>query len=125
MHTHSPDCDIYDRPPEGITKPCNCGFIVRIPALEKREAIRLSTDEPYERREDMSPDGKLQLFIQNDGDVIVQIVSRRDEEWRMASVEFCSCGSGGGRSPRVLGALRELARAIAADNEAAPFPEET
>jgi hypothetical protein len=21
---HSPLCDIYDRPPEGIVKPCNC-----------------------------------------------------------------------------------------------------
>lgn len=28
MHNHSPDCDIYDRPPEGIEKPCNCGFII-------------------------------------------------------------------------------------------------
>ena len=22
---HSPDCDVFDRPPEGITKRCNCG----------------------------------------------------------------------------------------------------
>ena len=22
---HSTDCDVFDRPPEGIVKPCNCG----------------------------------------------------------------------------------------------------
>ena len=22
---HNPDCDVFDRPPEGIVKPCNCG----------------------------------------------------------------------------------------------------
>lgn len=25
MSEHSPDCDIYDWNPDGITKPCNCG----------------------------------------------------------------------------------------------------
>ncbi len=83
---------------------------------------QLSSDEVYERREDMSPDGKLQIFLQNDGDVIVQVIGYRHDQLELASVEFCSCGSGGGRSPKTRAALLELARAIAEDNRTKPFP---
>lgn len=72
-----------------------------------------------DRKEDMSPDGVLRLFLQSDGDVIVQVVQvlddfgNRAERSKVASVEFCASG---GRSKRTLRALRALAQAMALDN---------
>lgn len=87
------------------------------------DKIPLSPRETYERREDMSPEGRLQVFIQEDGDVIVQVIGYRHDQMEMASVEFCACGSGGGRSPKTRAAILELARAMIEDNRAAPFPQ--
>lgn len=77
-----------------------------------------------ERNEDMSPNGRLTVIQQDDGDVIVGIVPNSMEDARrhyVQSVEFCSVGSGGGRSPRTLEALRALMDAIEADNRAWPI----
>lgn len=76
-----------------------------------------------ERREDMSPLGRLALFLQPDGDVIVTICPDPEAAWQN-SVEFCQPFSGGGRSPKTLKALRALADAMAKDNEARPIAEE-
>jgi hypothetical protein len=67
----------------------------------------------------MSPRGRLRLLLQPDGDVIVVAIPDPDDGLfggRMASVEFCSVGSGGGRSPNTIRALRELAKAMEQDN---------
>lgn len=71
-----------------------------------------------ERHEDMSPLGRLRLIVQDDGDVIVAVVPDPDEPpGRFGnSVEFCSVGGGGGHSPHTLRALRELVKAMEADN---------
>ena len=73
------------------------------------------------RNEDMSVGGKLVLIQQNDGDVIVCIQpDSEDRDYEGSpfgvSVEFCSTGIGGGRSPRTLKALKQLIKAIDLDN---------
>lgn len=76
----------------------------------------------YERREDMSPDGKLTLIVQDDGDIIVGIVGRSMMNNKvLGTVEFCTVGSGGGRSPHTREALRNLIIAIQRDNLERPI----
>jgi hypothetical protein len=72
--------------------------------------------ELVERYEDMSPLGRLRLYKQDDGDMIVAIIPDPDCPSGHDSVEFCSCGSGGGQSPKTLQALYALMAAIEADN---------
>lgn len=74
-----------------------------------------------ERFEDMSQRGRLRIWQQEDGDMIVEIVPdpNRREIVRFgnpAHVEFCQPGFGGGKSPRTVEALRALMRAMADDN---------
>jgi len=72
------------------------------------------------RFEDMSPTGGLTLFIQDDGDVIVQITTppNRDSDFsQVSSVEFCIPGGGGGGSSKTHKALQALAVAMAEDNK--------
>ena len=69
------------------------------------------------RKEDMSLNGRLRLIKQDDGDICVAVINEQGES---ASVEFCVMGMGGGKSPRTLAALNELALAIIADNEEDP-----
>lgn len=81
---------------------------------------------PVERRvdrtEDMSARGRLRLFQQTDGDIIVSAQSERDGLIQVGdSVEFCVPGPGGGRSPRTLAALRGLMDAMEADNRENPI----
>jgi len=85
--------------------------------------VGIQTGVHYQRREDMSPEGCLRVFVQEDGDVIVSIFEPdRDGRLTAAAVEFCAPGAGGGMSPRTRLALMELAKAIAQDNESKPFP---
>ncbi len=65
------------------------------------------------RTEDMSPDGYLKLIWQEDGDIIVVAREGGADAGLGNSVEFCSSG---GHSHRTLDALRELYRAMEADN---------
>lgn len=74
----------------------------------------------YRRKEDMSPDGHLSLFVEDDGDVIIEVVGSRVEN-NANFVQFCT-GPGGGRSPRVKQALLDLANAIRLDNIETPQP---
>ena len=76
-----------------------------------------------ERFEDMSPNGKLRLYQQPDGDIIVGIIPDPDQEdytKLFPSVEFCNTCMGGGQSPHVLQALRNLINAIELDNKEKP-----
>jgi hypothetical protein len=67
----------------------------------------------YERYEDMSPDGKLTIIIDEDGDTLI---SSTKEQFHI-NLEFCTPMIGGGQSARVHMALRMLALAIKLDNE--------
>lgn len=69
------------------------------------------------RKEDMSVSGRLRLLRQEDGDMCVAVI---DDEGNEASVEFCTPGFGGGKSPKTLAALRALALAMMEDNEQDP-----
>lgn len=86
--------------------------------------MNLKTNTRYERFEDMSPDGRLGIMIQPDGDVIVAIYGRgitdRQEDMQLIQVEFCFPGSGGGQSSRTRAALQAVAEAIRLDNEESP-----
>lgn len=68
------------------------------------------------RNEDMSPKGKLHLYIQDDGDIVVRIVPDMDVG-SIDSVEFCEPINGGGRSKHTHKALLDLFKAIEKDNE--------
>lgn len=79
----------------------------------------MNTFETVCRYEDMSPDGKLELIKQFDGDIIVSITPPSENEpWYKRqlplSVEFCTHG-GGGTSPRTLEALNNLFKAMQED----------
>ena len=63
-----------------------------------------------ERYEDMSVTGRIRLHAADDGDMHLLVI---DADGSSAGVEFCNSG---GHSPRTLQALRELSRAMAADN---------
>jgi len=89
--------------------------------IAARDAIRESDCRPLfgkrvERRSDMNSDGRLAVFLHEDGDIGV-IISSLDG---LEDVEFCVPGVGGGHSPRTIAALRELAVAMHADNVADP-----
>ncbi|WP_347990035.1 hypothetical protein [Methylomonas sp. AM2-LC] len=83
----------------------------------KIDAPRMPINEFVSRKEDMSPDGLLRLFRQEDGDICVVIVTQSGE---MVSVEFCVPGIGGGRSGHTLNALNNLALAMMEDNKEFP-----
>lgn len=79
--------------------------------------------EMAERYEDMSPDGRLRLHLQEDGDVLVCIckpdVTLGESPYHF--VEFCAPGAGGGQSPHTRKALLDLMAAIQKDNEENPI----
>ena len=64
-----------------------------------------------ERYEDMSPLGRLRVFQQDDGDMIICAIA---DDGASESVEFCNSG---GKSPRTLAALRALMNAMEEDNK--------
>lgn len=75
-----------------------------------------------ERHEDMSPLGRLRVFQQDDGDMIIAIVPDPNaNSWERGSVEFCT-KAGGGRSPRTRKAIQDLMLAIEKDNAENPDP---
>lgn len=72
------------------------------------------TSRDTARLEDMSLNGHLRVTLDSCGDAIVEVFNGED----FARVEFCSAGSGGGRSPRTRQALIALMVAIEDDNKA-------
>ncbi len=74
-----------------------------------------------ERREDMSPTGKLMLMRQPDGDVVISVLAEnREGLLERASVEFCTI-VGGGKSSETFKALLTLMEAMEKDNEENPI----
>lgn len=65
---------------------------------------------------DMSQSAHMRVTLDGDSDVIVSVWDDRGG----ASVEFCTAGAGGGKSPRTREALIALMRAIEEDNAAVP-----
>lgn len=78
--------------------------------------IPVPINEHIRRWEDMGP-GRLEVFREEDGDMILTVI---DKEGFSASLQFCTYGSGGGQSPKVLGALYKLAEAILEENKSQP-----
>jgi hypothetical protein len=86
----------------------------RIEDLESKVgeiAANLRLRHFYRRIEDMSPDGRLTVFVEDDGDIIVTVDGPSADvdptlTRSIASVQFCVPGSGGGKSPHTLAALR-------------------
>jgi hypothetical protein len=71
----------------------------------------LQSETQYRIRSDMDPDARLWATVQGDGDVCLSIA----DDDGLHTVEFCAPGTGGGKSPRVHAALRQLANAIRLD----------
>lgn len=73
-----------------------------------------------ERPEDMSEDGRLSVFRDNEGDIHIRVIPPLDRSDDYApSVEFvCHCQ----RSPRTVAALNALLEAMRLDNEERPLP---
>lgn len=80
--------------------------------LESRRFV-MPMGKAIGRKEDMSKNGRLEVFRQDDGDICIAII---DENGNRAGVEFCTRFGGGGKSPRTLKALNNLALAIMEDN---------
>ncbi|MDH0959083.1 hypothetical protein EGJ86_19310 [Pseudomonas sp. o96-267] len=73
-----------------------------------------------ERPEDMSPDGRLALFRDSDGDIHVRVIppTERTDDYA-PSIEFVTHCQ---RSPRTVEALQALMEAMRLDNEERPLP---
>lgn len=72
-----------------------------------------------DRRDDMSPDGRLSLFKDVDGDIHVKVIPPMERKDDYApSIEFVThCA----RSPRSIVALQALIEAMRLDNEEHPI----
>lgn len=72
-----------------------------------------------DRRDDMSPDGRLSLFKDTDGDIHVKVIPPMERKDDYApSIEFVThCA----RSPRTIVALQALIEAMRLDNEEHPI----
>jgi hypothetical protein len=84
----------------------------RCEAMRARAEAAEAAGQPgvdAERREDMSPRGRLRLHAQDDGDMCVMVI---EDDGTSAGIEFCNSG---GHSPRTLQALRNLSRAMQDD----------
>ncbi|TFH48741.1 MAG: hypothetical protein E4H01_05745 [Lysobacterales bacterium] len=71
------------------------------------------------RKEDMSPDGRLRILMEDDGDMIVIVVPASDEQSPSQSVQFCML-QGGGNSLHTRKALVALMAAMRLDNAERP-----
>ncbi|HBO5516262.1 TPA: hypothetical protein L4559_005191 [Pseudomonas aeruginosa] len=86
----------------------------------EEQRIRISGGTVIVRPEDMSPDGRLSVCMDHEGDILISVIPPADKVDSYApSVEFVShCP----RSRHTLAALRELMRAMAKDNVENPLP---
>ena len=61
-------------------------------------------------------DSVLTLLMQDDGDIVVEVITVDGSDFMRATVEFCEPGSGGGQSTATRIALINLMCAIEKDN---------
>lgn len=82
----------------------------------------MKPNKTYSRIEDMSPDGKLLILMESDGDIIVRIYGYDEVDTPCsASVEFCALSFGRGYSVHTRQALADLAEAMERDNRERPI----
>ena len=75
---------------------------------------------------DMDPYCRLEMLVQDDGDICLSIVpGPNDESPHAADIEFCTIGIGGGQSPHTFKALCALFIAIQRDNKERPQSRKT
>lgn len=88
-------------------------------ASAEEQRLRIVAGTVLERPEDMSPDGRLSVCMDHEGDILIKVIPPAEKMDSYApSVEFvCHCP----RSRHTLTALRELMRAMARDNEENPL----
>ena len=99
------------------------GEVQRVTMLGKAEDFPRRTV----RLTDTGPRDHLALTEELDGDVWIEVQTKRDEiihdpdapDFIRAATEICT-SAGGGHSPRTLRALKALAQAIRQDNEEEP-----
>lgn len=70
--------------------------------------------ESAERYEDMTPQGRLHLIRQQDGDVILVVIG---DDFQQVALEFCTPMTGGGSSEHTHKALCALMVAMEKDNQ--------
>jgi len=74
--------------------------------------------QAVERLEDMSPDGFLRIFKQDDGDMCLTIGGYNlSGDLNFSSIEFCQPSLGGGSSPKTWEALHDLFIAMMDDQK--------
>ncbi len=66
----------------------------------------------YRLRGDMDPVAQLAVTVQDDGDVVLSVLNDNG----FNTIEFCTPGTGGGKSPHTHAALRLLANAMRLDS---------
>lgn len=86
------------------------------------DPVEKPTGVMFSRRDDMGQ-GVLQVLLQDDGDVCIGLHNAGDnvKNFKNLSVEFCTIGSGGGKSPNTLKALQDLVLAVAKDTDENPL----
>lgn len=85
------------------------------------EYITLPINTIISRKGDMGAE-TIELLIEDDGDISIALSNGATDfkEFERVSMQFCSPGMGGGKSPRTLKALRNLFIAIQEDNKEYP-----
>lgn len=112
------DSSVVDELTEEIEQKARAAYGAAIAAIESPEAERLSL--LIQRPEDMSHDGKLSVYRDNEGDIHVSVIPPAERSNELApSVEFVSHCQ---RSPRTIAALDALLEAMRLDNEDNPLP---
>ena len=100
---------------------CVCARFTPTPEPVERVEAPIRWVDFVVRREDMSPDCIFRLQRQQDGDVIITILSSdRKNGFGIASIEFCAPMTGGGSSENTWNALLRLAQAMESDNQNRP-----
>lgn len=82
---------------------------------------QIKVNYSYIRMGDMDCRSALNVYMQEDGDIIVWIGAPYFSDEEFTKVEFCTVGSGGGRSDYTREALKNLIKAIQKDNEENPI----
>lgn len=85
--------------------------------IKMKKPFEAEANKIYSRKEDMSPDGFLDILIEPDGDIIVIIRKGEGKDFRTSEVQFCDPGSGGGRSSKTRYALFKLIEAMEEDSK--------
>jgi hypothetical protein len=90
--------------------------LIKTEMLDKIKPCR-----PYTRIGDMDFKTALNVYMQDDGDFVLWVGHPFFPSDEKDKIEFCNIGMGGGRSEHTWYALKNLIKAIRADNEENPI----